>query len=108
MRGHLETARTPEAGGERQRDPELARTVRHPMDLFRRPGRGARGSEAVDPEELPAARIEQGQDDISRLLAGNGMEIVARPGGDPQDRRPVADGCGILAASAAEAREQEH
>jgi hypothetical protein len=92
------------------------------MDLLRRPGGGPRGIEAVDMEELPAARIEQGQDDVSRILIGHRVEVVARLDGDPQDRRSLADGCGsggrgdaslparggrgLLLAAAAEAKEQ--
>ena len=82
------------------------------MDLLGRLGRGARGGEAVDLEELPAARIEQSQNDVSRLLAGHDMDVVARLDGDPQDRRSLAGGCGnggrgLLLAAAAEAEEQE-
>ena len=110
-----ETARSPEAGGERQLDPKLAEGVRHPMDLLGRPGRGFRGGEAVDLEELPAARIEQGQGDVPRLLVGHGVEVVANSDGDPQDRRSVADRGGgarggrgrLLADAAAQAEEQE-
>jgi hypothetical protein len=56
------------------------------MDLLGRPGRRARGGEAVDVEELPAAWSREGQGDVLRLLAGGGVEVVARPGGEPQDR----------------------
>ena len=50
--GQAEIAGPPRARGGRQLDPpldaQLARGVRHPMDLLGRQGRGARGSEAVD------------------------------------------------------------
>jgi hypothetical protein len=58
------------------------------MDLLvrYRPARSARGIKAVDPEKLPAARIEQGQRDVPRLLAGDDVEIITRLDCDPQDR----------------------
>jgi hypothetical protein len=64
------------------------------MNLGGRPGRGFRGVEAVDVEELPAAWIEQVQGNRSVFLIGHGVDVVVRLDGDAQDRVPVAGGCG--------------
>jgi hypothetical protein len=56
------------------------------MNLLGGLGRGARGDEAVDLEELPAARIGKSQNDVLRLLAGHYMDVVSRLDGDPQSR----------------------
>jgi hypothetical protein len=63
------------------------------MDLLRQVGRARRGV-TVHPDKLPAAGIEQGQDDVSRFLIRDGMEIVARLDGDPQDGGADAGGGG--------------
>src|SRR3954452_11653446 len=78
------------------------------MDLLG-PGRGFRGGEAVDVEESPAARIEQGQVDVSGVLVCHRVDVIARLDGDPQDWRSLADGRwgGLLLAPAAEDEEQE-
>jgi hypothetical protein len=87
------------------------------VDLFGRIGRGFRGVEAVDLEELPAAGIDQDQADVSRLLVCHNVQIVARLDGDLQARLPLTGGRRwggsrnggqtLLLATAAEAEEKE-
>jgi len=90
------------------------------VDLCGRVGRGFRGIEAVDLEELPAVGIEQGQDDLSVILVGHRMDIVT---GSNSEIQPLAGGCrsggyrgvdwpvrgghSLLLATAAEAEKQE-
>jgi hypothetical protein len=53
------------------------------MDLIGRQVAGARRVEAVDPEELPAARIEKSQEDVPSLLVGYGVDVITGLDRDP-------------------------
>ena len=80
------------------------------MDLLGRIGIGSRDGEAIDLQELPAARIEQSQNDVSRLLVGHHVDVVARLDGDLQDGRALTGewgGRGFLPAPTVERGEQE-
>jgi hypothetical protein len=103
--GQAQAARPiPRALEKLQLDPELARSVRHPVDLLGLE-RGLRGGEAVGLKELPVAGIEQGQHDVSRPLVSHHVDVVARLNGHPQGWRSLADG--LLPTAAAEDKEQE-
>ncbi len=70
------------------------------------------GGQAVDLEELPAARTGEGEGGVSCSLVRHGVDVVARLDGDPQDWRSLTGprgngGHGLLLAPAAEAEHQE-